>query len=228
MKIQIHIVFLFIAGFCLIMFSCSYNFSYKSLSRKTQVIQKEYTKDTLFFKDAVVCHVHNNRNAWQPKNTMIPVNQDSVLSVFSESIHKLGLPIARSVNVSCDCDTAFHYTNTSNRRQEHIQVDKLPIANIISSNYKKSKHYILPVIYIVRSTVNRGYLGVAEFYRVYVFLYIVKNNFVEYSKFSHYTSEYINPEYDVDENKRPTNPIQQKHWDKLVELVMRDYIKRLK
>lgn len=206
----------------LLLLSCS-PYKYKLKYRTDHIVFKNYAKiDTIYVENFVLC----NNLSRISINENIAINEDSVIAIFSNSIQLLNLP--HFVNLKDNlCDSEMH----ANRLLKLNKIDKY---KIICNSNSRDRLVMVPVLYIDNMSMKHLYVtssgvpGGGEFLRdtfLKIAIYLVKNNEIIYLKSARYgpvSSETAT--FDED----PPNKLEQEHWDKLVELVMSDYVKRLK
>ena len=202
---------------------------YRVTNRRYSVV-KNYSKSNICIQNYILCN--NTRNVWnivELEGKNLELNTDSVFNVFKSAISKLELDIIIKDFNNNYCTNSFH----SNHHLKIKNIDKEAILEV--ARYCTDAELILvPVIYLdnlyqrhiyfsSKGVPGGGYYMRDTFLNMVV--YIVKNDEIIYLKsarFGPVSSETATPDED------PPKKLTQENWDKLVELVMRDYIKRLK
>jgi hypothetical protein len=210
----------------LISISCS-SVYIKNKQKRNQIIAKQYSiQDSIVLHDAIICG--NYRKGWRYSNEPLEINQDSIFQVFSTALSKLQLFVDVCPKVNYHCDSSFQANYLMNLKQ----VDKEKLLEIAAA-MGLSKAIMVPVIYIDTWDVKR--IGVTASSggtvenelrdsHVKILISIIKETDIVYQRLIQFSAKSI----DLSMPNHPITTIEQKHWDKLVELVMRDYIKRMK
>jgi hypothetical protein len=205
-----------------IFISCTHN-KLKIRDKKKHIIHNSYEKiDEIYIENYVLC---NNINRWK-RNEMVKINEDSILNIFNKALEKTKINIIRNEKENF-CDNHFHYNIP-------LKLSKVDTKIIINSPTNDSRIRLFPIIYINNLSLKNIYItssgiaGGGEYLRdtfLTIVIYLIKDSEIIYLKSARYgpiSSETVT--YD----EKPPKQLEQEHWDKLVELVMRDYIKRLK
>jgi hypothetical protein len=156
-----------------------------------------------------------------------PVNKDSVFDIFTSSLSKLPLNIEFDKEISFHCDSSFFY----NKLKKMTEIDMDFILKLATKNPNKVR--LVPFIYLYTSDMNfvsvtasgGADAGSMRSFFSGLVTFVVKDGNIIYARMFNLTGE--KGEFYSD-GSVDANTIEQKHWDKLVELTMRDYIKRLK
>jgi hypothetical protein len=184
--------------------------------------------DRLYVKDYIICNSERDikQNPIIPKGGLVlPINEDSVLACFQLALEKAKLPVLFNRNRDNFCDQEFHRNvRVRDRKINHQKIIE------IAKNSPDSGLVMVPIIYIDNvyeyrvmpspsgfafggNIVKNVYLSIA--------IYLVRDEKIVFFRSGrHYT--YSNHETFEEEPKRQT----QENWDKLVAMVMRDYLKR--
>jgi len=200
---------------------CSPNkFMFRNKSQ--HIILKSYEKiEEIYLEHYVIC---NNINRLT-KNEVAEINEDSVLNIFSAALKKSNIKIIINSKENL-CDSTSHFNVP-------VKLSKIDNDKITSISNPDSTLKLFPVIYINNRSLKHLYFtsngipGGGEYLRdtfLTIVIYLIKNNEIIYLKSARYgpvSSETAT--YD----EEPPKKLEQEHWDRLVRLVMSDYIKRL-
>lgn len=215
--------FLGIVFLAFLLSSCT---RYYTIQKKHQIRDGAYSlKDTLYISDVILCSTYDKGMFGKLED--FPVNKDSVFDIFTSSLSKLALNIEFDEEISFHCDSSFFYNNKM--KMTHINNDF-----IISTASKNPKRVsLIPIIRLYTSDLGSvsitasggGNIGYRRDFFAGIVAHIVKDGNIIYARmydFSGRTGDFYS------DGSVDANTIEQKHWDKLLELTMRDYIKRLK
>jgi hypothetical protein len=207
----------------MVFIGCSPN-KYKITNKKAQIVKNSYSSsDTILFQNFILC---NNINTLF-NNKKLKINEDSVLNIFFASVEKSGVTFVHKNKGSNFCDEEFH-------KNKLIKVKNISKSKIIEISKPNNTLKAVPFIYINNRSLkhlyftSKGIPGGGEYLRdtfLNIIIYFIKDNEIIYLKSAWYgpvSSETALPD------EAPPKKLEQEHWDKLVELVMRDYIKRMK
>jgi hypothetical protein len=201
---------------------------YKQTNRCKKVTKSMYSNtDTIHFYNYVLCNnIRNMNKLLSPIGDVVPINEDSVLTILRQSLINLNLPYFFSPENQNYCDSDFH-------KNHHLKFKKIDHKKILEiSSSKGGELVIVPIVYIDNLYENQIYLhssGVpagGDLVRnsyLKIGVYLLKNDEIIYFRSAkHFT---ISTHLDFEEKpKRQT----QENWDKLVEMVMADYTQRSK
>lgn len=201
---------------------------YKYTNRFRKITEKNYSlTDTIYVKDFILCNNSRDMNKLlNPIGDVVPINEDSVLSIFKNAVSKLGASIEFIPMGENHCDYDFH-------RNHHLSFRKMNIEKIMKiGNNLSGKTVLLPVIYIENLYENQIYFlssGVpagGDLIRnsyLKIAMFILQDEEVIYFRSAKHGTISSHEDFE-EEPKRQT----QENWDKLVKMVMSDYIERLK
>jgi hypothetical protein len=212
---------------------------YESWQKRKQLIRKEYTifKDTIYISDVILCNSYS-KGFWGELKTP-SINEDSVFNIFLSSLNKLSLPFKVVEKITFHCDPVF---TQSSKNFHMLTISDEEIRKLATLNPNRYK--MIPFIRLNIQDVNfisvtaSSYSPTGGSKRhpiVGIVVYLFENSELIYLRMFNFSGKPI--DIYTDENGRAfdlisenpvVNTIEQKHWDKLVELVMRDYIKRMK
>jgi len=226
-------LFIFLSLFLMLFFNNCMPKRYKITStHRTEVVKNNYSiNDSLFLSNLIFCNNRGYRSLWMEDIKMqAVVETDTFFDIFYKSISNLNLPLIVKEPIN-HCDTILDYIFPL--KVEKIDVNR--INEILSqSTTDRNKLIIFPIIHIDNITQRAvfvssiGMPGGGYYMRdilLKLAIYIIKNNEIIYLKSARYgpvSSETATPE------EEPPLKLKQKHWDNLVALAMRDYIKRMK
>jgi hypothetical protein len=201
---------------------CSPN-KFKLTNKRHHTAQKQYSQhNKIYIENYILC----NNLARLFRNEIVPIEEDSILNIFSEALNQLNLPTVINYNVN-HCDSSFH----ANRRLKIKKIDDEELKKIADTN--EDKIVMLPIVYIDNISMKHSYVtssgipGGGTYLRdsfLKIAIYLIKNNEIVYMKSARFgpvsseTATYY---------EEPPKKLEQEHWDRLVRLVMSDYIKRL-
>lgn len=206
---------------CIFFVSCK-NHWYRVSNKRNHIIQTNYNKnDTILLNDYIICN--NLRGVWG--NESIPINQDSVLNIFVSALEKLSLQFMISEGHGI-CDTSF-FANP------YLKFKKMDHKRILELAKRDESNIVLvPIIYLDNTFLKNIYYtstgipdggGFNKSTALRIGIFLFEGNNIIYFKSMHYFSDGIK----VSDKKSPVRNLDQEHWDRLVRLVMNDYIKRL-
>ena len=194
--------------------------------KRDHVLKRAYDwSDTLHLSDFVLCNTL--RNEWNLKKEQEfdkEIDLDSVLMVFQSALMKLNLPLEIS-NGENSCGSAFR----ENWRMK-IPENNQNIHGI--SEREKGRLQIIPVIHLNSGYKRHRYIagglpGGGYFIKrtiLWLTIYVLDGDDIVFLRAGAYFGETY---YTYNKGDTRTN-LTQEHWDDLVELVMRDYVARLR
>jgi hypothetical protein len=209
---------------------------YESWQKKSQIIKREYGYNNIQFsiEDIIICN--NYKKGLWSNVQKIEINVDSIVEIFRASLNKINFHVSFSNNLKFHCDSLFEPSNSNIRM---ITMDENKITELSKINPNRFK--LIPFIRLnnfdvtfISPTASSGSPagGMKRHSRVGVVIYLFDNDELIYLRMYNFSGKVINvyeDEHgnilDEDTDKPVKSTIEQKHWDKLVELVMRDYIK---
>jgi len=208
-----------------ICFICSCK-RYRFHNKQQHVINTRYEKgDTLLMSGYVLCNTLRNSYKLKKEQEFEEyINLDSIFDIFQSSLTKLNLPIKFSENKN-GCDSLFR----ANWRMKIDETNK-NIAKLKTGN--KDIVQLIPVVHVTNFYqkhvyVQNGLFGGGHYIKqtiLELMIYVIKGEEVLYLR----SGTYFGKSYLSYDPKDTRTNLEQEHWDKLVELVMRDYINRLK
>jgi hypothetical protein len=201
--------------------------------KKQHISKKEYKRDTLFISDYSVCvslsnsfHTLSLRNRqYDEKEFSIFFNKDSIFNHFTNALTLLNIPFKIRNSSNNFCDSALYVNWRMNIKK--IDFEK------IKKNNKNDGLTLVPIIYLDNHhrtntyMTSGGVIGGGELKKqtiLTVLVVIIDGEEIIYLS----SGKHFGKEYEALDVKDTRTYIKQEHWDKLVELVMRDYIKRMK
>jgi hypothetical protein len=213
--------------------SCTTRFD--SWQKKSQIIKKEYpnSKESICIPDIILCSYYK-KGLWTQIQT-IDLNRDSIVEILKLSLNKLDLNLSFSNIIRYHCESVY----TPNNKNFYMNINPDEMVKLKSLN--SCRFNLIPFIRIVNQditfitpTASSGSPagGMKRDPMVGIVVYLFDNNELIYLRRFNFSGKVINvykDEHgnilDEDTDKPVKSTIEQKHWDKLVELVMRDYIK---
>jgi hypothetical protein len=215
--------------FLWIFYSCTPTYRITSKT-KHEIAKDNYTVvDTILLSNYIFCMNYADRNLWKDKIKMQPMENDSIFEMFDKALQKLNLNVVVEKNIN-HCDTVLDFIFPL--KVEKIDTNR--IKSIASHINKKNILILFPIIHSNNITqkammvTSKGIPDGGYFMRdtfLNIAIYLIKDDEIIYLKSARYgsvSSETASPD------EEPPKKLEQQHWDKLVELVMRDYIKRMK
>ncbi|MCH6198841.1 hypothetical protein MMU07_04585 [Aquiflexum sp. LQ15W] len=205
---------------------------FRNLNKSVSKTQKTYSAtDSIFIANYVLYNTQDHLS-FTLENKPIPIDEDSVMQVVWKSFEKLKLPIVSNFETGQNhIDSSFYERLIRIRKIDEEWI------NVVAGDSCK-KLILVPVIYIMNKISFTGYISsggmagssgyhVMSFVNLIVF--IVKDDDVVYSQQVRHTSERTWANSREEAEAIPPAPLVTKeHWDKLVRLAMKDYIKRMK
>jgi hypothetical protein len=206
-----------------ILFLCSCA-SQRLDGKRHHIVKKSYPIDTILISDYISCYgLRNTIGIESTPPTLF--NKDSLFNHFEIALKNTDLVFKMDDNNLNQCDSIFH----SYWAMKINQVDKKKIKSLTTGKNLT----LVPFIYFddyYRKYIYFSSTGVAggggyikkPYLKMIVFLLDGDNIIYARSAIHFGKGHHVNEKEDIDK------VISQDHWDKLVELVMKDYIKRLK
>lgn len=210
-------------------FGC-YNFYTEVQPRRSIVHDNYYNVDTSFIlSDYHICWFNGR---YERTEVLSREQEDSILTLFNLSASKNGINITfaktQTIIASSFCDYSLSWSTSDliDTLEFYIDNDKMKIED--------NKNYIVPYIsikdYAQNTSFNTGNVYINKF-GVAIGVIIIKDIKIVYSKF--YSGDGVSDNKEKVTNDWPNYPsppdvlYEQAHWDTLVGLAMRDYMKRL-
>ncbi|MCH6198839.1 hypothetical protein MMU07_04575 [Aquiflexum sp. LQ15W] len=212
--------------------SCTPNDVFHKKSRGKWITKKSYDLgDTIIVNNFGLYNTRNEVLLIANKEPF-PVNKDSLLAIFQKSLSTLGLS-------RLEISFKDNLIDSSLFRQYAIRMKHLE-DSYVSSFVKFSKHntVLVPLIYADNQYQFTGYFtsggafgssGWNAITWLHLFVFIFQNEEIIYSRHIRYKSDVVWA--DTEEEILAVPPlaaVRQEHWDELVRLAMKDYIKRVK
>ena len=203
--------------FTLLLQGCS---PYTHKNKRHYVIKQSYNEnEVIYLENYVLCST--SRNTW--KVEPIEINEDSLISIFKASLENLDVLIQYNPDKQNYCDSTFW----QNPNLYAKKIDENKIIEI--ANSKNGELKMVPVINIDNSFRSHFFItpsratGEGRYVDKFliILIYLVRGEEIIYFKSMFYGES-------KESHLSILNHVHQENWDKLVELVMRDYIKRLK
>jgi hypothetical protein len=223
MKLVVKIVLLL-----LVLQSCQSMF-FRYESKKNQTLKPNYnSSDTLKVSEFVLCYTLSQAYENTKLDFSGGVDMDSIYSKFRVSFKKLNLPI-----IFPNYRAEKNHCNEFCLEMKYLKINEYIIDFIKSiPNIEEHKYRLIPIIFVDDTYRKHVYMsggvwGGGDYIKqmdIKIMISIMKGDEIMYLSSAIYLGETY---HTADINDRRTK-VEQKHWDKLVELVMRDYIKRLK
>ncbi|MCC5929446.1 MAG: hypothetical protein JJU28_09395 [Cyclobacteriaceae bacterium] len=217
--------------FLTIITGCHREFS--RLNKGHSKAEKFYSySDSLVIKNYVLYNSQAHANLTH-NSLPIPINEDSVMQVIWKSFDKLDLPIISQLEKGKNHNDSTFYKDYLIRIRK---IDKEWIKEVAGES--NDILVLVPVISILNKIGFTGFIssgGMAgsrgfimnSFINLVVF--IVHNNEVIYIRQIRHSSERTWADSRAEAEAIPPAPlVTQEHWDELVRLAMKDYIKRLR
>ncbi len=200
---------------------------YKFNNERRKVVGTSYERsDTLYIQHYVLCNSLRNikKHPFYPiGGEVIPINEDSVVQQLFASLGKLPLRIGLKAQRENHCDSSFHRNllirdkkvDRSKLRALALQSGErlVLVPFIYVDNAYENQINPLPSGAISGSLVRNSFLNLA--------FYIYREGELVYFRSGFHTTVSRHETFE-EEPKRQT----QENWDKLVAMVMRDYLKR--
>ena len=203
---------------------------YKYTNRFRKITKSNYSFiDTVYVKDYILCNsLRNiNKNFFYPKGgEVVPINEDSVLAHFENAFNKLNIFVQFDTVRNNNCDNEFHENVLiRDRKINHkkiIEISKKSKRELVLVPYIYIDNIYENQIYFLSSGVPAGGDLVRNSY-LNLGIYVLQNDKIIYFRSAHHFTISSHEDFE-EEPKRQT----QENWDKLVKMVMSDYIERLK
>jgi hypothetical protein len=195
------------------------------------VTKKEYKKEALLIRNYAI---YNSRRetSFISENKPFPVNKDSLHQVVFGIFHSLDIDSLKIVGGQNLIDSALYVKPAFNFRR----VDNSYLKELAGNT--KGVSILIPLVYAYNNFSFTGFissggmLGSSGWYfitYINLFVFVICDEQIIYSRHFVYKSDQVW----VDSKDEilavpPLVAVKQEHWDKLVRLAMKDYIKRLK
>ena len=223
----------------LVLSGCTYSY----LNRRHQVVKKKYEKDTLFISSHILCIglYRYSLSLWEfgspptldiQANFQNNINTDSLYKSFKISMGRANIPAP----IQYDNRSAINHCDDSfleKKKMKFKDFQKEKILEIIGDT--KGKTVLFPAIFIENDYRNEASgkiiggeaMGGGSYYIknwvLRILILIIQDNEIAYLR----AGMYIGDSYWVGNKQNPTILLEQKHWDKLIKRIMKDYIDRL-
>jgi hypothetical protein len=216
---------------CLIQ-GCAPNDVFYKKNKARWVTKKSYNRaDTLVVKDYAL---YNSRAklSFSPDKGPFEVDKDSLFSVLVSSINKLGLKNLKMEIGRNIIDSASYRRDGLSIRQfsesyiNEIAGDTRDSPALVLITYAHHQYFFTGFISSGGMAGSSGYTTLTW---LSLFVFLVDQNEIVYSRHINYKSDQIWA--DTEEEILAVPPlaaVKQEHWDELVRLAMKDYIKRMK
>jgi hypothetical protein len=212
--------------------SCTPNKHFFKKSRGKWVTKKSYNAQDVLVLNNYGIYNSINEELLIPNKEPFPVNKDSLLLVFDKSLNRIGLKNISIEYTNNIIDSAL-YLQTAVRIRHF---DEIYIDSLAESSPGKIK--IVPVVYAhnqytFAASFSSGGLFSSNgwFFVTYLslFVFVIKEDEIIYSRQIQFASDQV---WANSKNEilavPPLAAVRQEHWDELVRLAMKDYIKRMK
>jgi hypothetical protein len=214
--------------------SCKGLDSYNAHSREEWFFNDTYSPlDTITIQHYIFCNTQDMESIIFDNNKAVPIDEDSIVQVFTESFIKLDIP--------------FHIKTTAgeNKKDDRfckkriIQLNRID-ENVIREIARKSdgKLVLIPYFYLTNNilfyhTMSRHGVssndGFGVISHLQLIVYILKDHEIVYRKHMRYASNEIKTQWGDDAEAIPSGyMVRQAHWDILVSRSMAEYIQRRK
>jgi hypothetical protein len=194
--------------------------------RKHHITQPYYNNSAiLVIKDHVLCNtILNEYRLKYPEDFSAPYDADSLFGLFHSAMERLDLNIQFKEGTN-RCDSTFTGRWRQRVSQVRIEAERLSqfddsvlqLIPIIHLNHAYRKH-----IYMSQGLAGGGYYIKQTIMRLTIF--VVRGEEVLYLS----SAKYFGPTYHSHDPRDPHTNLEQEHWDRLVELVMRDLKLRMR
>jgi hypothetical protein len=209
------------------------NKEFRRTGRRSNTTYDTYSsKDSLLLRNYVL---YNSQaySSFSTESKPVSINADSVMHIVHCSFGKLGVPMLLRVNEGENhVDSVFY-------KDFVIRISKMNSSWIKDiAEEINEKVVIVPVVYIHNRISNTAFISsgglagssgfhVVSFLNLIVF--VVKDGETIYSRQYMHTSDRTWANSREEAEAIPPAPlVTQEHWDELVRLAMKDYIKRMK
>ena len=231
-------VFVCILLLFLVLTGCTYRYH----GRIHHIVKKKYEPETLYIPNYIFCVglYRESLSMWEigklPKHDdeidfHNYFDTDSIFKSFLFTLDRMKIPVnikLNSLNTNY-CDETF--LKRRKTRFKDYQLER--ILEIIGDT--QGKTILFPVIFLENryrskasgkiiggEVMGGGGLYIKQFL-LNILVLVVQDNEIVYMRAGHYFGD----TYYTGNKQNPTLFLEQKHWDRLVKLVMKDYIKRL-
>lgn len=200
-------------------------------SKKQHISKKQYAKDSLAIVDYGLCiSLVEYPNTMSLKGTQydqseysIYFDHDSIFVHFLNALSMLDIPIRKESQHGSFCDSGLY-------RNFNMDIKKIDL-NQIKANNKDKGLTLVPLLYLSSShekaihfSLSGGASGGEYLKQTVLTIMIVILDGEEIIYLS--SGKHFGKSYDSWNEKDPNTNMNQTHWDKLVAMVMRDYLKR--
>ena len=223
-KVLILVLFIFVS-----FWGCSPRYDFK----RHHIVKQEYVNKPIYLSDYILCvGLRNTYNVYSLISSLhkfeefgILFNHDSIFNHFQKSINRLNLNLIDSIPSINHCDSIYYKnyrmkigelnTEAIKSMGQHRGLRLIPIIYL-------DNHYLIHSFVGSSGTFGGGYYIKQTILRVLI-LVIDGDEIIYLRSAQHFGKAYPS----IDEKEKRTN-IEQKHWDNIVALAMRDYIKGMK
>lgn len=206
---------------------------FSKVSRGSDTTRKEYPRqEPLRIKNYALYNAKASLS-FDVNSTPSPINGDSLMQVFWESFDKLDLPVEVLLSEGENhVDSAFYDDYVIKIRK----IDEQWVKDIAGSD--TNTLVLVPIIHILTRNAFTGFIssgglagssGFSVQSYIDVVIFIVENGEIIYSRQALHSSDITWANSREEAEAIPAAPLVTKeHWDELVRLAMKDYIKRMK
>jgi hypothetical protein len=202
-------------------------------SKKQHISKKQYSKDSLAIVDYGLCisligypnTMSLKGRQYDQSEFSIHFDHDSIFVHFLNALSMLDIPISKENQQNSFCDSGLY-------RNYNMDIRKIDF-NQIKANNKNKGLTLVPILYLNSShekamhfSLSGGASGGQYLKQTVLTIVIVILDGEEIIYLS--SGKYFGKSYDSWNEKDPNANMTQMHWDKLVAMVMKDYLKRVK
>jgi hypothetical protein len=190
--------------------------------KKYHYVKNSYPMDTVFVTNYISCYSSRNLFGKEHINAE-KFNTDSLFTHFEIALKNTGLLMKINENIKNNCDSVFHSYYKMNLKK----IDQEKIKNLSS----RSNLTLVPFIYFhefyryssYATSGGSGGGGLVKNTYLKMAIYLFKGEDLVYVR----SGTHFGRDYYPDNIEEIQKGITQEKWDKLVNLVMRDYINRV-
>jgi hypothetical protein len=210
---------------------CISNDIYFKQSKSKSVKLRSYPQNQILIRNFAIYNSREERSLI-PNNEPFLIDKDSLSQVILRSLQELGIKSLKIVNGENIIDSTLYKKTVINIGR----IDEQYLRKLAGNTSNQT--VLIPVINAINRFAFTGFIssggisGDSGFYFITwldLIVYIIRDDQIIYSRHISYKSDQVwaNSRAEI-LDVPPLAAVKQEHWDELVRLAMKDYIKRLK